>query len=354
MINNSNQWPCSWVDQAGPEDYIVVSSRVRLARNLVNFPFPTLLTEDESQQIIEAIGAAEPVNSQLKMVLMSEQNALLKQVLVEKHLISPQFAANTRHETALLTDYLGIVSIMVNEEDHLRLQAILPGLRLHESYAAVKRVDQLIADHVNYAYDAELGYLTACPTNLGTGMRASVMLHLPALLHTGSLEQILNGVAKLGLVARGIYGENSGAEGAMYQISNQVTLGRTEEEIIAGLDSVIAQIVEQEKQARAYFVKHFRLDVEDRIGRAWGVLAGARKMATAEAMKLLSTLRLGAEQQLIIDLKPAVLNELILKIQPASLQAHFGEELDVHERDIKRAIFLRNRLKDIGGVTHDK
>ena len=345
MSKPVNDIKSAWIRDAKEADYIVVSSRIRLARNLADFTFPASMTMQDSSEIVKQVQGIAAVIADYNFYQLADISDLSKQILVEKHMISPQLACLQGQEAAIIIDDEGSVSIMVNEEDHLRLQCILPGLNLEQCFQAISNADQELEQKLNYAYDSELGYLTSCPTNLGTGMRASVMLHLPALVKTKNIAKAFDTVAKLGFVARGIYGEGTEGLGHMFQISNQITLGRTEEDIIASLSSLVKQLVDHELNARDYLEENFLIDLEDSVGRAWGLLSGARKISAEEAMKLLSKLRLGAERKLVVDIKPADLNKLMLDIQIGSLQQLVHERLDANQRDIIRATILRQRLK---------
>jgi protein arginine kinase len=342
-VNNIN---CAWINEAKATDYIVVSSRVRLARNLQEFVFPTNISLQDSQKVVNKLKEIITKNEQFNYYKLSDLNNLSKLVLVEKHLISPQFANVTNRDGAVLINNEGSISIMVNEEDHLRLQCILPGLNLNECYNKVNEIDESFEKELNYAYDSQLGYLTSCPTNIGTGMRASVMLHLPALVKTKNIAKAFDTAAKFGFVARGIYGEGTEGLGNMFQISNQITLGRSEEDIINSLSNLVKQLVDYEINARKYLVEHYQLELEDSIGRAWGIMTGARKMSSEEAMKLLSNLRLGAERNLVVKITAQELNKIMLEIQPASLQHTVNERLNADNRDIMRATILRQRLQN--------
>lgn len=337
----------AWIDSATDEDYIVVSSRIRIARNLSDFAFPTKISKEDSAILRDTIFKIFDNDATMKSYEVQELTATQKQNLVDKRLVSPQFIKIDTITTGLLVNLRGSLSVMINEEDHLRIQSIQSGLRLSECYDESSALDAFLVKKLKYAYDTQLGYLTSCITNIGTGLRASVMLHLPALAMTGNISQSLNAIAKLGFVSRGIYGEGSGTSGNMFQISNQITLGRSEEEIIANLNNVIIKLVEQEKNARVYLKDEYCLTIEDQIGRSLGVLKYCQKISSKEAMKLLSDIRLGAQMDLINKVDVKAINSLIYQIQPASLEAKVAETLSSADRNIMRAKVLRKNLKGV-------
>ncbi|MFP4456101.1 MAG: protein arginine kinase [Clostridia bacterium] len=342
----------AWIDSAKKNDNIVVSSRIRIARNLSDFSFPTKISKEQSKALKNEIYKIFENDDNMNSYDIQDLSQIERQSLVDKRLISPQFAKIDIIATGLLVNKKGSLSVMINEEDHLRIQSIQPGLKLSECYDETSALDGYLEKKLKYAYDSQLGYFTSCITNLGTGLRASVMLHLPALVMTGNISKSLNAIAKLGFVARGIYGEGSETLGNMFQISNQITLGRSEEEIIANLNSVISRLVEQEKSARNYLKEEYNLTLEDQVGRALGILKYCQKITSGEAMKLLSDLRVGLDMDLISGIDVKLINLLIYKIQPASLQLVAGEEFSSSDRDIIRAKVLRQNLK--GVETNDR
>ncbi|MGB9779898.1 protein arginine kinase [Caldanaerobacter sp.] len=326
---------------------VVLSSRIRLARNIKDISFPTIMTEEEGRKVIELarkaiLGSNTILSTQFTEYEMRKLTPLDRQALVEKHLISPDLSQNIKTGYVLIKDD-NTVSIMVNEEDHLRIQCILQGFRLDESWDMADKIDDLIEETIDYAYDEKIGYLTSCPTNVGTGIRASVMVHLPALTITGQISNILNSVSKIGMAVRGIYGEGTQALGDIYQISNQVTLGQSEIEIIENIKGVAKQIISSERKAREELYKKQRIQIEDRVGRAFGILSNAKVMSTNEYMKLMSDVRLGIVLG-IIDVDLDVLDRLTTQIQPANLQKIYGQPLDPYERDVKRAEYVSRQL----------
>lgn len=328
---------------------VAVSSRVRLARNISNMPFPTRMKREQGLEVIDMVRdsvfkSSDAVAENLVFFDIQKMNPIDRQVLVEKHLISPDLT-DGRLERAAIISRDERISIMINEEDHVRLQCIYPGMQLDNAWQLCNKLDLLMEEQLEFAFDSSSGYLTCCPTNLGTGIRASVMLHLPALSMTGYIKGVLEACAKLGLAVRGIYGENSEALGNMFQISNQVTLGQTEEEIIASINNVTHQIIEQERMLRNEIYKQGTSRFEDRIYRSLGILANARIISTEESLKLISDVRLGVDMKLIEGMTAVTLDELMLFIQPAILQKLAGKILAPDERDVRRADLIRNSLK---------
>lgn len=336
-----------WMKGTGPESDIVIGSRVRLARNLAGIPFPAVASDEHLRYVREQVAkatAAMDVKKEYEFVRLSEVPVLERQLLIEKHLISPQHAEQVKHKAVVLRNDEA-VSIMVNEEDHLRIQALFPGMQPREAWELCSTVDDGYDAHLTYAFSDTRGYLAACPTNVGTGMRASVMVHLPALAMTNQIQRVLSAVTQLGLAVRGLYGEGTESQGNIFQFSNQVTLGRTEEEIIQHLIDVTRQIIDQERQARDYVLHRNRTQLEDRVWRSYGILSNARSITSHEAMQLLSDVRLGIDLGLVKGLEGRILQELLVMIRPAHLQHIMGRELPPAERDVYRASLIRERLK---------
>ena len=338
----------SWSNGDGPETDIVLSSRVRLARNFNDYTFPTLFSHEEAKEVIELVKKRTEleVNSEigtLELLEMGQLQPLEKQVLVEKHLISPQLIDEARQGACLLSEDEAI-SIMINEEDHLRIQCLMSGLQLKEALQLANVLDDWIEEEIDYAYNEERGYLTSCPTNVGTGLRASVMMHLPGLVLTKQLNQIIPAINQLGLVVRGIYGEGSQALGNIFQISNQITLGKSEKDIVEDLTLVVQQIIAQERAAREALVKTSNIQLEDRVFRSYGVLLNARIIETKEASTCISDVRLGIDLGFIEDIPKSILNELMILTQPGFLQKYAGGPLRPFERDVRRAALIRERL----------
>lgn len=272
-----------------------------------------------------------------------ESFRLDKEILVEKHLISPQLT-NPKRQGAVVLSEDETVSIMINEEDHIRIQCIFPGLQLEEALKQANEVDNILEKELPYAFDEQFGYLTSCPSNTGTGMRASVMMHLPALTMTKQMNKIMPAISRLGIVVRGSYGEGSKALGNVYQVSNQVTLGKTEEEILEELSNVTARLIAHERQARKNLLEKSRTALEDRLYRSLGTLVYARLLQSGEAAKCLSDVRLGVDLGLIEGVDVSIMNELMIFMQPGFLQQYANSELTQEERDIFRAKLFRERL----------
>lgn len=344
-----NQAVSSWMSEEGPDSDIVLSSRIRLARNIDQFQFSFLNSSEEALKVIETVKSRIKKGSfantgNMDLLMMDELQPLQKRILVEKHLISPHLAENANHGACLLSENEEI-SIMINEEDHIRIQCLYPGLQLLEALNTAFQIDDWLEEEINYAFDEKVGYLTSCPTNVGTGLRASVMLHLPGLVMTQQLNRIIPAINQLGLVVRGIYGEGSEALGNIFQISNQITLGKSEQDIVEDLKSVVGQIVSQERSVRDTLVKTSNIQLEDRVYRSFGVLTNSRIIETKEAAKCLSDVRLGIDIGYIKDIPRNILNELMILTQPGFLQQYAGGPLRPNERDIRRASLIRERLK---------
>ncbi len=337
-----------WMRGKGPESDIVISSRIRIARNLEQHPFPMLATDSQAQSVIDQVLEAAKQKDfkkigNFELILMENLTALEKRVLMEKHLISPNLAEESRRGAVLLSDNEA-VSIMINEEDHIRIQCLFPGFQLKEAWKLGNDIDDIFEKKLNYAFDERRGYLTSCPTNVGTGIRASVMMHLPALVMTQQINRILSAISQVGLVVRGIYGEGSEALGNLFQISNQITLGQSEEEIIDNLESVVRQIVDQERKARQKLLEQSRIQLEDKICRSYGILQNARVMESKEAAQRLSDVRLGIDLGIIRNVSATILNDLMVMTQPGFLQQYSGQKLTPDQRDEKRARLIRERL----------
>lgn len=344
-----------WMSDEGPYSDIVISTRIRLARNLIEHPFPMLQSEHQADEVIEKVRRAiectefaERAGGRFELIQLDTITDLDLKTLEEKYLISSTMVDHaTRGAAAIREDEL--VSIMINEEDHLRLQVLMPGLQLAEAWETATRVDDLLEAKLNYAFDERYGYLTACPTNVGTGIRASVMLHLPALVATGQINRVLSALGQVGLVVRGVHGEGTEAIGNLFQLSNQITLGVPEEDVIQSLESVAQKIIEHETQARTYLMQESREDIEDRIARSFGILAYARRLSAKETMQRLSDIRLGIDLGVIKGISKNILKELMVMTQPAFLQKKSGVALAPGERDFRRAELVRDKLRSGAG-----
>lgn len=332
----------NWYKNKGNEGDIVLSTRVRLARNLTEYPFPGRLDESQKKDIANLVNniLSQEKTFDLDSIDMSALSPAETVSLAEKHLISPEFACDTLGRSLLLSKDEDI-SIMICEEDHIRIQTVYPGLSLSEAFETALKIDEILENEISYAFDENLGYLTQCPTNIGTALRASVMLHLPALSKKGAMQRLSTTVAKLGLTLRGSYGEGSEISGDIYQLSNQVTLGISEEAAITNLNSIAMQIIAQEKQTRALLVKDE--DYLDRIYRAYGILKSAYKLTSKELMNLISYVRVGVSEG-ILDIPTEKLRSLTVLLQPATLNASSGKILTQTERDILRSQKVREEL----------
>lgn len=337
-----------WMGEEGPDNDIVISSRVRIARNLDKIAFPILATNQHSEEVlnkVKRVAKSDELNEigQFELIILDKVNPLEKRVLVEKHLISPSLANEARNGAVMLSANEAI-SIMINEEDHLRIQCMFPGLQVKEAWELANQIDDVFESQLDYAFDEKRGYLTSCPTNVGTGIRASVMMHLPALVLTNQINRILSAITHVGLAVRGIYGEGSEATGNMFQISNQITLGQSEEEIIDNLYRVAKQLIEHEKNARALLMDESKLRIMDRVQRSYGILSNAAIIDSKEAAQRLSDVRLGVDLGLINHVPAKVTNELVVMTQPGFLQQYAGGQLSPDERDVRRAEMIRERL----------
>jgi len=341
--------PAQMAQRSGPHDRIVMSSRVRLARNIRHCAFPGWAKKVERIRALETIRPAVedlPQMSKAFSETMDNLPPLDKQILVERHLISREHAAKSAG-SGLVLNREESLSVMINEEDHLRMQALLPGLQLKQAWVAIDQVDSELEKRLEYAFSAELGYLTACPTNLGTGIRVSAMLHLPGLVLAEQINKIIESVNKLGLAVRGLYGEGTEALGNVFQVSNQMTLGEVETDIVERLNKVLLQIIENEENARASLLEKKPKVVYNHVGRAYGILANAHSISSKETMNLLSLMRLGVDLEEFPASDRALIDELFIITQPAHLQRQFTEKLGAEERDLLRADMLRDRLSRV-------
>jgi protein arginine kinase len=335
-----------WLRGTGPDSDIVVSTRIRLARNLADFPFTnraSTLQKGEIETLLRDRLLRLDHGISFKYLQVHSLTPLDRQFLVERQLISREHMSS-EGQRGVAIETRETRSVMINEEDHLRLQVLRSGLALEETWEDVDKLDDLVEQRVTYAFSDEFGYLTACPTNVGTGMRASVMLHLPALQLTKQIEKVFRALQKINLAVRGLYGEGTRASGDFYQISNQVTLGKAEADILREIREVIPQIIDYERKARSTLIKESRSLIQDRVSRAYGTLRSATMMTSEETMDLLSSVRLGINLNLIDDITIPTVNELFLQTQPAHLQKLQGGPLDGEERNVARANYLRTRL----------
>jgi protein arginine kinase len=341
--------PVESARRTGPHDRIVMSSRVRLARNLRSMAFPGWAKKAERIKAMDTIRPAVEGLPQLTGAFsetMDNLGPLDKQMLVERHLISREHAAKNAGSGLVLNKEESLC-VMINEEDHLRMQALRPGLQLKQAWMAIDQVDSELERKLDYAFTPELGYLTACPTNLGTGIRVSAMLHLPGLVLAEQINQIIQSVNKLGLAVRGLYGEGTEALGNVFQVSNQMTLGEVELDIVERLNKVLLQIIEHEENSRATLLEKKPKIVFNFIGRAYGILANAHSITSKETMNQLSLMRLGVDLGEFPTADKALVDELFIITQPAHLQKRYTEKLAAEERDVLRADMLRERLRNV-------
>lgn len=338
-----------WLADSGPDDDIAISSRIRLARNLANYNFPPAASNEDLKAVIENVKAVCENCDAFKnyfFVELCDLSNLDRRILVERRVVSRDFVSR-RSPSALVMAEDESESIMINEEDHLRLQCIQSGLQLPEIWKKINMIDDLISGRLSCAYDEELGFLTSCPTNIGTGMRASVMLHLPGLVLTEQVNQMRQAVQKLGLAVRGIFGEGTDNVGNLFQISNQSTLGESETQIIEKLDTVIKQIMIHEKKSRVGMLEKNKNFLMNHVGRAYGILKHAYIISSQEALNSLSALRLGVDMGMFSSLDIHTVNELFVLVQPGHLQKYSGKQIEnASERDILRATLIRERLKE--------
>ena len=335
-----------WLRGSGPESDIVISSRVRLARNLAEFPFISRATESDRMEIEKILRRQiTTIEDQHRILYLnvSELAGLDRQFLVERQLISREHA-DSEGARGVAIDSGEQFSVMINEEDHLRIQVMYSGLDLDAAWNQINQLDDLIEENAMYAYSDQLGYLTACPTNVGTGLRVSVMLHLPALVITRQIEKVFRSLQKISLAVRGLYGEGSQAMGDFYQISNQITLGRSEGELIKQVADVVPVMIDYERQARDFLIRESQQTLHDRVSRAYGILRTAQTISSEETMHLLSSVRMGVNLGLIDDVEIPTVNKLFIHTQPAHLQKLSGVELDTADRNIERATYLRRHL----------
>ena len=335
-----------WLSGDGPQSHIVISSRVRLARNLRNFPFPGWAKKADRIAVLECVKPqveSLPDMADAYSAYSQDLTALEKQVLVERHLVSREHAAKGVG-SAVVMNRKQTLSVMINEEDHLRIQGIRSGLQLKNVFKLVDKVDTALGEKLDFAFHQQYGFLTACPTNVGTGMRASAMMHLPGLVLSEQINQVIQAVNKVGLAVRGLYGEGTEALGNLFQISNQITLGEKEEEILTRLNKVIEQILSHEVNARASLLQKRPVLLLDNIGRAYGILRHAHSMASKEALNLLSCLKLGTDLGFFPEDGRLIVDQLFMETQPAHLQKSSQQKLQAEERDTLRAEIIRAKL----------
>lgn len=338
-----------WLEGPAIDLDVVISTRVRVARNLENYKFPSLMTvaesDDLTQEVLNAIKESDE-DGDYKFIRIRDLNPRERLVFIEEHLISPGLIQNLDKSSFLIRNDER-ATIMINEEDHIRIQTLFSGLKLKEGWDLCSAIDDNLEKKIDYAYDEKLGFLTSCPTNVGTGLRASVMVHLPCLSMTGHINTIIEALRKVGLTVRGMYGEGSEALGNLYQISNQITLGESEEDIIAKLNKVISQIVARERNTRRYLMETRKLELEDKVYRSLGILTHSRLMSSKEAMNHLSNIKLGWDINLIQNDKLKEIVKLMIDIQPANIQKTLEKDMLSGERDNARAQIIREFIENM-------
>ena len=347
--------PSAAAQRTGPHDKVVLSSRVRLARNLKGVPFPGHARKAERlkayESLMPALQGLPQVGGDVFAESMEKLTQLEKKVMVERHLISREHEAKGAG-SGLILNREETLCLMVNEEDHLRMQALRPGLQLKQAWLSLDAVDSELESRVEVAFSEQYGYLTACPTNLGTGIRVSAMLHLPGLVLGEQINQIIQAVSKLGLAVRGLYGEGTEALGNVFQVSNQMTLGESETEIVDRINKVLLQIIEHEENARLTLLEKKSKVLFNHIGRAYGILAFSHSISSKETMNQLSLLRLGVDIGMIPGTPKSLVDEFFLLSQPAHLQLTTPDKLDAEQRDMLRADMLRDRMREIARPDH--
>lgn len=338
-----------WLHAEGPHADIVLSTRIRLARNLQGFRFGQRADGADRAEVLRLAGAAAEQTGALHgatRLVIPQLDATARQLLLERHLVSRELIGSEgsppHSDAALLLAPADSVSVMVNEEDHLRLQSLVGGFRLRDAWRNIERLDDELGAHLPYAFHTEFGYLTSCPTNVGTGLRASVLMHLPGLVLTQEIGKVLQGISQVGLTFRGLYGEGSEVVGNFFQISNQTTLGKTEEDLIDHLQRIVQQVVQYEAQARAVLLRDARTVIEDKVWRAYGLLRHARSTGFEEVMNLLSGVRLGVGLDLIPGVRVYTLNRIMIFAQSAHLELLNGA--GAGDADVTRAAYVRQAL----------
>jgi len=345
-INDLIHNKCEWLKGEGPKSNIAISTRVRIARNVKGQRYFNRADNKQREDTLNTVASAIEKTRFLKKALfvkIKDISDLDRVFLVERHLMSQEHMQEVAHK-GVVVEEKEIVSVMLNEEDHIRLQVLQSGFNIMEAWRIVDEIDTDLGQHMPFDYSNKFGYLTSCPTNTGTGLRASVMLHLSALAATGQIENVFDAISKLGMTMRGFYGEGTEALGDFFQISNQVALGHSEMDILDNLERIINRIISQEETTRMDLLKRKKQEISDRIFRSYGTLKSARIITSNETIKLLSAIRLGTDLGLVKDMGMDKINEVLLLVQPAHLQKMEGKEIGPYERDIKRADLIRKKL----------
>lgn len=339
-----------WLDGPSLDEDVVVSTRVRIARNLDKYKFPSLLSINESDELTEEVlgDVKESLDSNYRFIRTRDLSARDQLNYVEKHLISPGLIKEKNKSSFLLREDEK-ASIMINEEDHIRIQTLFSGSNLDRAWELTSSIDDQLEERLKYAYDKNLGYLTSCPTNVGTGLRASVMVHLPCITMANNMNSLIDGLRNIGLTVRGLYGEGSETLGDLYQVSNQTTLGQSEEEIIEKLNRVIEQIIDKERNTRKYLKENRLIELKDKIYRSSGALRFARIITSREATIHLSNIRLGLEMGILKEGNLRDVMKLMIAIQPANIQTKYNKDMKERERDIARANIIREYISNMEG-----
>ncbi len=340
----------AWLSGTGDESLVVLSTRIRLARNVAGCKYPTSADSDTRKRIVnyfDSVVTRSELLGRGQYYKATDIEEMDRDFLVERHLISPAFLSGDISKTMLIGPAERL-SIMVNEEDHLRIQALSSGLDPQSAFDLAMKYETEIGHYLEYDYDKDFGYLTACPTNAGTGMRASVLIHLPGLVLTRDIDKVISRITRSGLIVRGFYGEGSDVLGNLFQVSNQNTLGLSESDILGQISRVTREIIEDEAKARQRLMDEAADMIEDKIWRAYGILKNARVLSSEEVMNLLSAVRLGHAMKVIDFLDISLVNEILLLSQPAHLQKYYGAEMEPTRRDFVRAQMVREKLRNTG------
>ena len=343
LVGKSGQW----LRGSGPESDIVISTRIRLARNLAEFPFVRKASSEEKSQITNVVRKKVEAIEEWSGILflqIESLNEVDRQFLVERQLMSLELAEGTG-DRAVVIEPEERFSIMVNEEDHLRIQVMFSGLDVQNAWERIDRIDDLLQQRLNFAFSDDLGFLTACPTNVGTGLRVSVMLHLPALVVTREIEKVFRSLQKINVAVRGLYGEGSQFMGDFYQISNQITLGRSEDDLVQTVSEVVPRVIEYERKARQFLMSESEQDLHDDVSRAFGILTTAKKISSEETLHYLSKVRMGINLGLIQAVDLSTINKLLIHTQPGHLEKLCGHAMSTADRNIERANYLQTMLK---------
>ncbi|NLY44612.1 MAG: protein arginine kinase [Tissierella sp.] len=339
-----------WLDGPAIDDDVVISTRVRVARNISKYRFPSIMTVQESDTLTDEIlnGMKEALDDNYRFIRVRDITPREQMVYIEDHLISPNMVQR-KDKSSFLIRNDEKATVMINEEDHIRIQTLFPGFNLTDAWELCSDIDDKLGEKLDYAFDDRWGYLTACPTNVGTGLRASVMLHLPCITITKTINSLIEGLREIGLTVRGLYGEGSEALGYLYQISNQVTLGESEEDIIGKLNKVVYQIIKRERKTREYLKEKKSTELENRVYRSYGILSYARIITSKEAMDHLSNIRLGWEVGIFSSDKIRNIFDLMIEVQPANIQRGLDKDMSEEDRDIERAKIIRDYIYNLEG-----